>query len=197
LIEWGVAARTFPGESRSGDMYVVEPFPGGALVAAVDGLGHGDEAAEAAETAARILAAHPAEPPQTLVRRCHEGLKSTRGAAMSLASFNAGSGTISWLGVGNVEVLLLRSDPSSRSMRESLALRGGVVGYRLPRLVESVVPVRSGDLLILTTDGIAGDSFVGLRAFDPPESIANSILDRFARGTDDALALVARYRGSS
>src|SRR5439155_23273538 len=70
LIEWGVAARTFPGESRSGDMYVVGPFPGGALVAAVDGLRHGDEAAEAAEAAARILAGHPAEPPQPLLRRC-------------------------------------------------------------------------------------------------------------------------------
>ena len=35
-------------------------FAGGALVAAIDGLGHGDEAADAAAIAADVLAAHAA-----------------------------------------------------------------------------------------------------------------------------------------
>ena len=53
MIEWGVASRALPGETRSGDLHVVESFAGGALVAAVDGLGHGEEAADAADRVAR------------------------------------------------------------------------------------------------------------------------------------------------
>ena len=36
-------------------------------------------------------------------------------------------------------------------------MRPGVIGYRLPPLYASVVPIEQGDLLILTTDGIKDD----------------------------------------
>src|SRR5256885_267334 len=75
--------------------------------------------------------------------------------------------------------------------------RGGVVGYRLPRLVPSVVSVAPGDVLVFATDGIERPSFEGLRMSDPPGRIAGDILARFARDTDDALALVVRYRGEA
>jgi hypothetical protein len=195
LIEWGVASRALPGETRSGDLHVVESFAGGALVAAVDGLGHGEEAADAAEAAAAILSRHAHEPVAPLVQRCHESLRATRGVAMSVASFVQIDHTMSWLGIGNVEASLFRSDPGSPSPRESLPLRGGVVGYRLPRLFPSVLSVRAGDTLIFATDGINGGYFNGLRLFDPPAMIAQSILTRFGRSTDDALTLVVRYRG--
>jgi negative regulator of sigma-B (phosphoserine phosphatase) len=197
LIDWGVAARPLPGQARSGDAYVVEAFPGGVLVAAVDGLGHGDEAAEAAQAATDVLSRHAHEPPVALVRRCHEGLRATRGVAMSLASFAPSNNTMSWLGVGNVEGSLLRRDPGSLPGRESLLLRGGVVGYRIPTLLPSVVSVGPGDVLVFATDGIISGSFDGLRMTNPPVSIAEEILARFARATDDALTLVARYRGEA
>jgi hypothetical protein len=104
---------------------------------------------------------------------------------------------MSWLGVGNVEGALYRRDQSLRPARESLLLRGGVVGFRLPRLLASAVPVGVGDTLVLTTDGIAGPFFDGVRMNDPPDSIADALLTRFARSTDDALALVARYTGEA
>jgi hypothetical protein len=197
MIEWSVAARAMPGETRSGDLHVVEPFPGGVLVAAVDGLGHGDEAADAAGTAAEILARSAGESPVRLVERCHEGLRATRGAAISVASFAWEPPTMSWLAVGNVEGSLYRRDQSLRPARESLLLRGGVVGFRLPRLLASAVPVGTGDTLVLTTDGIAGPLFDGVRMSDPPGRIADAILSGFARSTDDALALVARCTGES
>ena len=197
MIEWGVASRPLPGEGSSGDRHVVETYPGGALVAAVDGLGHGEEAAEAAATAAAILSRYRDEPVASLVDRCHEGLKSTRGVAMSIASLGGTGHTMSWLGVGNVEASLLRGAAGPRPVRESLVLRGGVVGYRLPRLVPSVVSVAPGDVLVFATDGIERPSFEGLRMSDPPGRIAGDILARFARDTDDALALVVRYRGEA
>jgi negative regulator of sigma-B (phosphoserine phosphatase) len=197
LIDWGVAVRAFPGEARSGDLHVVEHFPGGVLVAAMDGLGHGDEAAEAAQIAADILVRNAAEPPVSLIQRCHEALRTTRGVAMSLASLAQGGDTMAWLGVGNVEASLLRSDGTPAFLRESLLLRGGVVGYRLPRLQSTTVSVKPGDTLVLATDGIAGSFLEGLPVAKPPAQIARDILARFARGTDDALVLVARYRGEA
>jgi len=55
VIEWGVATLTLPGQTASGDRYVVKPFPDGVLVAAIDGVGHGDEAADATKIAVTIL----------------------------------------------------------------------------------------------------------------------------------------------
>ncbi len=55
LIEWGVAAQPLEGEAESGDLHVVQRFPKGVLVAAVDGLGHGPEAAAAARSAVATL----------------------------------------------------------------------------------------------------------------------------------------------
>jgi phosphoserine phosphatase RsbX len=195
LIEWGVAARPFPGEARSGDAHVVEPFPGGVLVAAIDGLGHGSEAADAAEAATEILIRSAHEPPTDLVRRCHEGLWGTRGAAMSLASFSERNCTMSWLGVGNVDATLIRSGRGSPVIRESLILRGGVVGFRLPPLHPSLISVGRGDMLVLATDGIENHSLDQRRLIGPPIKVAEHILATFARETDDALVLVARYQG--
>ncbi len=195
LIDWAVASRALPGETRSGDLHVVEPFADGVLVSVVDGLGHGDEAADAAEAAAGTLIDHADEAPVSLVRRCHERLVGTRGVAMSVASFTRRDQSIQWIGVGNVEASLFRCRPANAPARESLILRGGVVGYRLPPLRSSVVAVRRDDLLVLATDGIKNYSFDALRATAPPTRIAQDTLDRFARDTDDALVLVARYLG--
>src|SRR5260370_23541123 len=87
-IDWGVAARALPGESESGDRHLVQPIPNGVLLAAVDGLGHGAEAAAAARTAVDLLARYAHESLVSLVNRCHQGLLNTRGVVMSLAALN-------------------------------------------------------------------------------------------------------------
>jgi serine/threonine protein phosphatase PrpC len=195
LIEWGVAARPIPGETRSGDLHVVAPFTGGVLVAVVDGLGHGDEASDAAAIAGDILARSPSEPLIHLIQRCDEALRSTRGAAMTVASFVRSDATLSWIGVGNVEAALFRAVPSSDRDRVSVVLRGGVVGYRLPRLMVSYLPVSPNDTLVMATDGVDSRCFQSVPLAEAPDGIANDLLARFASGTDDALVLVARYRG--
>jgi negative regulator of sigma-B (phosphoserine phosphatase) len=190
LIAWAVASRPFPGESRSGDLHLVEPFSGGVLLAAVDGLGHGPEAGDAAAATIAILASHAGEPVAPLVQRCHQALTATRGVAISLASVSTQDHSMSWLGVGNVEALLLRRRGQHRP--ERLLLRGGVVGYRLPRLLASTVSVEEGDLLVFATDGVASGFWEDVRIAESPRRIAEGILAGFARSTDDALALVAR-----
>ena len=190
LIEWGAAALTLPGQSRSGDRQTLMLFPGGALVAVVDGLGHGELAAVPAET---VLERHAREPVVALIQRCHERLRGTRGAVMSLASFREADSTMTWLGVGNVVGVLLRADPGAVPRQEYLSLRGGVVGDQLPRLDASVIPVTRGDTLILASDGVRGDFVKSLRLGESPQRVADRILAEFAPRTDDALVLVARY----
>ena len=196
LLDCGVASRPLPGESESGDRHVVKRFRNGALVAAVDGLGHGAEAARAARLAAETLEHHAAESVIPLVQRCHARLAGTRGVVLSLGKFNWHDHTLAWLGVGNVEGWLLRPGaPSGPPEREVLMLRGGVVGHQLPALRAVVVPVASGDMLIFATDGIRNGFVEGLRVSEPPTQVAKRILSLHAKDTDDALVVVARYLG--
>ena len=52
-IDWGHASLVMPGETRSGDRFVIALTDSGALIAVIDGIGHGEEAAAAAQTARR------------------------------------------------------------------------------------------------------------------------------------------------
>lgn len=194
-VDWGIAQAALGGHPKSGDCHLVMPFSGGVLVAAMDGIGHGDEACRAAETAAEILAARAGDSIIALLKRCHEALRGTRGAVMSLASFNSAEGVMTWSGVGNVEGLLLRADHAGPP-RESLLLRAGVLGHQLPALQADAVTVTPGDTLVFTTDGIRGgyNSIAPLMK-NPPQQIADQILARDSKGTDDSLVVVARYLG--
>jgi negative regulator of sigma-B (phosphoserine phosphatase) len=195
LIEWGVGARTLAGQSASGDRYLVKPFPCGVLVAVVDGLGHGVEAAMAASLAVRTLESHAEQSVILLMKGCHEKLRGTRGAVMSLASFSARDGTMTWLGVGNVEGLLVHRSDRGHEPSDSLLLRGGVVGTQLPALSAAVLPVRRGDILILASDGIRREFARTVITTDPTQKIADRILADHAKSADDALVLVSRYLG--
>jgi negative regulator of sigma-B (phosphoserine phosphatase) len=194
LIEVSVAEAALPGQSESGDLHVVAPHPGGVLVAAIDGLGHGYEAAQAARTAGATLAEDPSADLRDLFLRAHGRLARSRGVVMSLASFGR-RGTLIWVGVGNVEATLARVEEGRIRRCDSILLLGGVVGYQLPKLRPSRTTVEPGDILILTTDGIRAGYVDGLEHVGETQALADRILGQYAKGGDDALVLVARYLG--
>jgi hypothetical protein len=193
LIQWTVAFQAL--EEESGDLHVVCPFEGGVLVGAIDGLGHGPEAATAAKRAADTLTGHPGEPVTSLMGRCHESLKGTRGAVMTLASLSS-AGTMSWTGIGNIEGTLVRSEQHEGRHRESVLLAGGVIGHQLPPVRASEHTIGPGDTLVFTTDGVRAGYLDLLDSYDEPRHVAGQIFEGFGKGTDDALVLVARYLGS-
>jgi negative regulator of sigma-B (phosphoserine phosphatase) len=196
ILEWGVASSAHPGQRESGDLHIVQEFPAGCLAGAVDGLGHGAEAATAARRAVATLAAGCDDTVMALVRRCHRELAGTRGVTMSLAAFNATDDTMTWLAIGNVEGVLLRANPRRGRPRETILMRAGVVGLDLPRLQASVTTISAGDVVVLATDGVRRDFVEVLHPADQPQALAERVLRFHAKGTDDALVLVARYRGS-
>jgi serine/threonine protein phosphatase PrpC len=196
-IEWAVAGQPVAGEDVSGDHWVVLDAGGAALLGVIDGLGHGEQAAIAAHRAADKLAERPGEPLDALMQRCHDALTKTRGAAMSLAQISFAHDALSWLGVGNVRASLVRAVPSGPVSRAAALLHGGVVGYRLPpQLRAQTLTMRPGDLLVMASDGLT-DAFA-----DDPQlaqsagGIAEDILSRHNKGTDDAMVLAARHRGT-
>lgn len=193
FLQWGIASRSYDESDESGDLSLVVPFSGGALAAVIDGLGHGTDAAASARQAAEVLREHASEPLVSLVQRCHEKLKPLRGAVMSLASFNAAANMLTWVGVGNVEGCLIRTNPGAVCKNEFLRLHSGTVGDRIPSLQADKLPVYQGDILIFTTDGIKNGNFARVLGFrKKPSRIAEYILDQWGREDDDALVLVVR-----
>jgi phosphoserine phosphatase RsbX len=211
-LAWGVASLTLVGEKECGDQCLIKAHERGVLVAVVDGVGHGEKAARVAKIATATLAEYAHESPVSLLERCHWVLRGTRGVVMSLASFDLSNHSLTWLGVGNVEGILLRarafkarfgpggsgvlsSEGIPREARESILLKGGIIGYQLPSLRPLTISVETGDLLIFATDGIRSAFTRTLPLASSPQEIADYILAEHQRGTDDALVLVARYQG--
>jgi hypothetical protein len=194
-VEWGVATKCRRGEATSGDLGVVVWLPDGALVAAVDGLGHGHEAARAAEAAGKVLRECASEDLVPLVERCHSALSDTRGAAISLAFVSLLKSTMTWVGVGNVEGRVMSGDPSVTRLKGSLALGNGVPGHELPSMRTATIDVRPGDVLVLATDGIRTAFADSLDLSGSPQAISDRIMARYRRPTDDALVVAVRYLG--
>jgi negative regulator of sigma-B (phosphoserine phosphatase) len=192
---WGVAARPFPLEIKSGDAHVLVPTSRGFLAAVIDGLGHGIEAEAAARRAAATLREFADDTVSQLMRRCHLELCGTRGAVLSLASVSYETESMTWVGVGNVEGLLFKEGNTQVQQRESLLLRGGVVGYEMPFLREATLAIQFGDTLVLASDGICS----GFMAQSPIgcdlQEYADEVLSKWGKSSDDALVLAVRYLG--
>jgi serine/threonine protein phosphatase PrpC len=195
-FECAFAGRGVSG-GESGDACLVKPSAGGTLVAVIDGLGHGPEAAAASQVAVQVLGASAQDSLAALVLRCHEALHRTRGVVMSLAWLCPDPAAVTWLGVGNVDGVLVRSRVSAALRRTYLTTLGGVVGYRLPALRATTLALSPGDVLLLATDGIGAGFADGLGSERPAQEVADAILAAHATPADDALVLAARYLGSS
>jgi serine phosphatase RsbU (regulator of sigma subunit) len=168
----------------------------GALLAVIDGLGHGPEAEQAAREAAAIVSEHRSLPIRELLERCHEGLRMTRGVVLTLAVLDAQSSTLEWFAVGNVEGLLFHPESQGPHRLDAVTARGGVLGCRLPLIKAATTPIRRGDVLVLATDGVRCEFSTEIPLEWEPQAIADWVLQRYGRGSDDALVLVARYEGA-
>ncbi len=195
ILLWSSACTPLePGES--GDLEVVICADAHAVVGTIDGLGHGREARVAALEAAALVREHAEHSVLDIIRACHAGLQKTRGVVMSVARFDSSDDSLTWAGVGNVEAVLMRIDASGARLRDVLLPRGGVVGFQLPPLRSSTLPLQAGDTLVMATDGLhSGFAEVDARGADPDE-LAATLLQRYEKGSDDALVVVARYLGA-
>ena len=109
-------------------------------------------------------------------------------AAIGIATIEPAAHRVTFAGIGNVEARLVSE---GRSM--SLPAARGIVGSVLPTVRPVVSPLRTDWLLLIHSDGISDRldvSELTATGKSHPQWLANSILTRWGRSTDDATIVV-------
>jgi anti-sigma regulatory factor (Ser/Thr protein kinase) len=191
--EVGAVCLPHPGEDACGDAWAVESVNGRTLAIVVDGLGHGPQAATAAQEALRAFRTHAARGPAEVIGQAHAALRSTRGAAMAVAEVDPGRRLLRFAGIGNVAGTVV--GPGGP---HGLVSHNGTVGHAVRKVQEFEHEWGPGALLILHSDGVAThwrlDRYPGLIGRHPT-LIAGVLYRDFRRGRDDATVLVLREEG--
>jgi anti-sigma regulatory factor (Ser/Thr protein kinase) len=195
FCEVAICGTPCPGEVISGDDATCFQSESGLLAAVCDGLGHGPEAREASNAAVESISRHRDQDLRELVLAVNKEIAGTRGCTLTVVRFNAGSRMLQCLSAGDIRAQLYHVRDAHFFTPSPL-----VVGDRqLParRLHVEEVSVAPGSVLAMFTDGLQSRTNVKgdldlLRR--PAVTIAQQLIERHARLTDDALAFVARFR---
>jgi phosphoserine phosphatase RsbX len=188
-VTWGAVNRPKYGQTVSGDSYVIQEFGDNhLLVSIIDGLGGGEEASLAAEGAATILRKFPDLPLEELIRRSHNALRSTRGAVIAILRLNSTTHQAGYIGVGNIGIQVYSS------LQIKPISKNGILGYRMPTLLNMNYTYNSGDTFVLYSDGISGRFSLDnkLDSSIHPQEFAQCVLDQYGKSNDDATVVVIR-----
>jgi anti-sigma regulatory factor (Ser/Thr protein kinase) len=179
-----------PGEQVCGDGWTVTEHRAARRLLVVDGLGHGPDAAIAANTAIRVAREQPALSPEALLSALHDALRSTRGAAAAVASVFPAEGRGVYAGVGNI-----RGFVCERGATRHLVSHNGTLGQQVRRIQPFDFEFGQRALLVMHSDGITShwnlDAYPGI-ARHHPSAIAATVFRDHARGRDDATVAVLR-----
>jgi anti-sigma regulatory factor (Ser/Thr protein kinase) len=168
----------YGGAEYSGDAWTCVRAGERVTLMLADGLGHGPEAARASSAAVAALHRWAHLSPADALRRLHEALRGTRGAAVALAQLDLRAGRLTFAGIGNVGARL-RADGTWRH----LLSRPGIVGVHRPTTLREEEAGWAADrLLILHTDGLPSrwappSDEAGAPAADPAVTAAVTIRD--------------------
>ncbi len=189
--EVGVLARVHPQEVVIGDHAVLLRDAVSTTIAVADGLGHGPEARRAAEHAIAQVAPHAARSLPELFAGAHAATHGSRGAVMAIGRVGV-DGHLEYAGVGNIGACVIGVDGIARPLPSI----SGTLGTVLPRRIHvEHLTLAAGELFVLFSDGLTsridltGDKAMLRRH---PIVIAQTLLSRFGRGSDDALVAVVR-----
>lgn len=182
-----------PGEPISGDGWAVARRGDMLVAMVVDGLGHGDGAAEAANEAIRALTDSALREPAQLVELIHFALQKTRGAAVAVATIDPHENSVRYAGLGNIGATIV-STQGGRN--RSLVSQNGTAGAETRRIHEHHYPWEHGAVLIMHSDGIKTwslDAYSGALQYDPAVIVGLLYRD-FRRGNDDTTVLAITDR---
>jgi anti-sigma regulatory factor (Ser/Thr protein kinase) len=185
--EFGGISTAVMGEIRCGDCWRLAQDPVRTAALVLDGLGHGDSAAEAAEAGAGAFAASPFEPPQRVIERVHQRLQGTRGAAGACLARTA-EGRLLFAGIGNISARAI-----GRGTSQGLTSHNGILGVQARRVQQFDYDGAQFPLLVMHSDGVSArwdlDQYEGLRARHA--AVIAAVLYRdHRRARDDATILV-------
>ncbi len=190
---YGAVSIPMKGESACGDAFLTLPSKSRSLYMVVDGLGHGQYAAEAAEEAVSTVRAYAEESVTEIITRTHDALKKTRGAAMTVVSVDHERQVLTCSGVGNISSSILGGTVS-----RNMVTQNGTLGAVLPHIHEYSYPVDDRSMLLMCSDGITSkytvSNYPGLQSRHP-QLITGVLYRDFSRHRDDATVLLAPLGG--
>lgn len=189
-LSFGVATRPRIFGQVNGDAFVVHQWAESALVGIIDGLGHGQFAHRAAQTARQYVESHFDLPLDQIFRGTGRACRATRGVVMALARFDWGQGRMTFAAVGNI---LMRVFPRSEPFH--FVVRRGVIGLNAPKPVVTEHSWPHDHILVLHSDGISvhwgWHDFPGW-ADSPADAMARELLRTKAKAEDDATIIVVK-----
>lgn len=189
LLKYGVVSTPYYGLEFNGDAYVVMEFDNTALIALIDGLGHGEAAYLPAQKAAEYVRKNHKSDFNAILRGCHKELRGPRGVVMGLVALDLKKSKFVCAGIGNIMIRVIGRQPFR------FISNAGILGHNIcitPHVTE--FPYSRGDTLILNTDGIS-------KRFEPeqldiaelaPQEIAEIAVREYGKDSDDATIVVAR-----
>ena len=187
--QFGAVCVALSGEEVTGDGYAVLMQPERTRIVLMDGLGHGQGAADATLAGLHAAHANPGLGPAALIERLHQVLRPTRGAAVAVVEIEPGAQRLRFAGVGNCSGSI--HDPA-KPRSQGLTSHNGTGGAQMPRLQELGHSWPRDGLLIMHSDGLGTrwnlDDYPGLTRRHP--SIIAGVLYRdFSRQRDDSTVL--------
>lgn len=184
----GYVAVPLAGETCCGDQGGWWELPQRRVLALADGLGHGYHAAHAAAQAMEAVGENLTLGCEEIFSACDARLRGTRGAALAVAIVDLRHDTMTLAAIGNIRAMVL-----SDGRQRRLGGGRGIVGAGYGVLAPEVLPLRTGDVLALYSDGM--DEFATLRdcMADGPQSGAERALARWSHGRDDASILCYQH----
>lgn len=181
----------YPGESQCGDAISVQVGEGRIGFCMIDGLGHGPEAAKAAQAAVKVFEESAHRYPGEILQLCHQALGHTRGAAMAIALLDRGQ--LIHCGIGNISCYTA----SHTGSQQHLLSQDGIVGYTARRFQDKTYAWDKDSQLVMHSDGISTRSSLAHFAGSARRNVRLSaafLLRDCRRGRDDTSLVVATAR---
>jgi hypothetical protein len=156
------------------------------VIALADGLGHGEEAATAADAFCSFVRDNPSLPPLELLAQGGRAIAHTRGAAAAVLRVEPLLRRLSFAAVGNIDVRSHGSVP----FRPLSA--PGIVGRPVRKVLPFDHTFAPGDLVVMHSDGVSSRLELGPLSGLDTQSMAERIVRDFGKDHDDASCVVLR-----
>ena len=189
-LNLSVFSRPALGQRHNGDAYFIKRYEDKVVFAVIDGLGHGQYAQEAAQVAVDCLENYYRKPFTEILQLCHQRLKKTRGAAMSLCRINLKDRMMTHTGIGNVQTRVFSQEKTPAPF-----CINGTLGVAIRTVKVDNYPLPENSTIIMFSDGVSGrfssNELSGLLSQEP-QMLAKQIMDDYAKDNDDATVIVGR-----
>lgn len=189
-LDIGVASRQCPHMHVNGDAFIVKHWEGHTLVAVIDGVGHGQYAHRAAQSAKRYVEDHVRQSIEGIFSGTSRACRGTRGVVMSIVRFNWDAGTYAYGSIGNIEIKVFDTPETVNFL-----VRRGIIGSKHPSPNVIEHKWHKGSSMVLFSDGIISqwkwEDFLRYKR-QKSTLIAQRMLKVLGRDNDDATIVVIK-----